>query len=124
MAKKPIIQFNHVMKQFDDDAPVLDHVSFEIEKGKFYTLLGPSGCGKTTILRLIAGFTEATSGDILFEGKRLITCQLISVQLIPFFKIMPCSPTLMYMKMLLLGYGLKRLKKQIWMPRSKKRSAL
>ncbi|GEN88859.1 ABC transporter ATP-binding protein [Oceanobacillus sojae] len=71
MAKKPIIQFNHVMKQFDDDAPVLDHVSFEIEKGKFYTLLGPSGCGKTTILRLIAGFTEATSGDILFEGKKI-----------------------------------------------------
>nr|WP_242542326.1 MULTISPECIES: ABC transporter ATP-binding protein [unclassified Enterococcus] len=46
-------------------------VSFEIEQGKFYTLLGPSGCGKTTILRIIAGFTEATEGDIYFEGKRL-----------------------------------------------------
>nr|WP_269189880.1 ABC transporter ATP-binding protein [Enterococcus mundtii] len=49
----------------------MKNVSFEIEQGKFYTLLGPSGCGKTTILRIIAGFTEATEGDIYFEGKRL-----------------------------------------------------
>lgn len=41
-----IIRFENVTKQFDNDPPVLDNVSFEIEKGKFYTLLGPSGCGK------------------------------------------------------------------------------
>ncbi len=71
MNHSTIIQFNHVTKQYDNDPPVLDDVSFEIERGKFYTLLGPSGCGKTTILRLIAGFTEATSGDIFFNGKRI-----------------------------------------------------
>ncbi|MFP7476816.1 ABC transporter ATP-binding protein [Terribacillus saccharophilus] len=71
MTNKPIIQFNNVMKQYDKDTIVLDNVSFEIERGKFYTLLGPSGCGKTTILRLIAGFTEATSGEMLFNGKAL-----------------------------------------------------
>ncbi|CAM4035325.1 ABC transporter ATP-binding protein [Mesobacillus thioparans] len=71
MNHSTIIQFHHVTKQYDNDPPVLDNVSFEIERGKFYTLLGPSGCGKTTILRLIAGFTEATSGDILFNGKRI-----------------------------------------------------
>lgn len=71
MNNSTIIQFNNVTKQYDNDHPVLDDVSFEIERGKFYTLLGPSGCGKTTILRLIAGFTEATSGDILFNGKRI-----------------------------------------------------
>ncbi|MBP7953273.1 MAG: ABC transporter ATP-binding protein, partial [Enterococcus sp.] len=43
----------------------------EIEEGKFYTLLGPSGCGKTTILRIIAGFSEASEGDVYFEGKRI-----------------------------------------------------
>ncbi|EUJ28522.1 spermidine/putrescine ABC transporter ATP-binding protein [Listeria floridensis FSL S10-1187] len=46
-------------------------MSFEIEKGKFYTLLGPSGCGKTTILRLIAGFLEATAGEIRLDGKKI-----------------------------------------------------
>lgn len=67
---KPIISFDQVVKRYDDES-ILKHVSFDIEQGKFYTLLGPSGCGKTTILRIIAGFTEATEGDIYFEGKRL-----------------------------------------------------
>ncbi|MCA1321525.1 ABC transporter ATP-binding protein [Bacillus tianshenii] len=66
-----IIQFKHVKKQYEQDAAVLDNVSFEIERGKFYTLLGPSGCGKTTILRLIAGFTEASEGEIYFNGKKI-----------------------------------------------------
>ncbi|MGX6993609.1 spermidine/putrescine ABC transporter ATP-binding protein [Vagococcus penaei] len=60
-----IIRFDNVMKEFDDTV-VLKNVSFDIEQGKFYTLLGPSGCGKTTILRLIAGFSEPTSGSIYF----------------------------------------------------------
>lgn len=66
-----IIQFKNVTKQYDNDPAVLDNVSFEIERGKFYTLLGPSGCGKTTILRLIAGFTEASEGEITFNDKRI-----------------------------------------------------
>ncbi len=47
---KPIISFDQVVKRYDDET-VLKKVSFEIEQGKFYTLLGPSGCGKTTILK-------------------------------------------------------------------------
>lgn len=69
--KQPIISFKNVIKCYDDDVPVLKNVSFEIEEGKFYTLLGPSGCGKTTILRMIAGFSEPTEGDIYFEGRRI-----------------------------------------------------
>ncbi len=65
-----IITFDNVQKVYDDTV-VLKNVSFEIEQGKFYTLLGPSGCGKTTILRLIAGFIEADQGDIRLEGKRV-----------------------------------------------------
>ena len=67
---QPIIEFKNVAKQYDDNI-VLKSVDLEIDAGKFYTLLGPSGSGKTTILRLIAGFLEATSGDILFEGQRI-----------------------------------------------------
>lgn len=68
--RKPIISFTDVVKRFDDDV-ILKGVNFEIEEGKFYTLLGPSGCGKTTILRIIAGFSEASEGDVFFEGKRI-----------------------------------------------------
>lgn len=71
MTNATIIQFKNVTKQYDNDPVVLDDVSLEIERGKFYTLLGPSGCGKTTILRLIAGFTEASSGEIYFNGKKI-----------------------------------------------------
>ena len=47
----------------------LDSVSFSIERGTLVTLLGPSGCGKTTILRLIAGLEQATTGSILIGGE-------------------------------------------------------
>ncbi len=66
-----IIRFENVTKSYDDGTVVLKNINFELERGKFYTLLGPSGCGKTTILRIIAGFTEASTGDIHFNGKRI-----------------------------------------------------
>ncbi len=47
----------------------VDNVSLQIRQGEFFALLGPSGCGKTTTLRLIAGFEETTSGEILIRGK-------------------------------------------------------
>ncbi len=65
--KQPIIKFEGISKNFNN-TQVLDDVSFEIEEGKFYTLLGPSGCGKTTILKLIAGFETPTKGNILFNN--------------------------------------------------------
>jgi spermidine/putrescine transport system ATP-binding protein len=49
----------------------LDGVSLEIRANEFFTLLGPSGCGKTTLLRLIAGFEQPTSGSIKLDGLAL-----------------------------------------------------
>lgn len=46
----------------------LDDVSVDIQKNEFFTLLGPSGCGKTTLLRLIAGFEQPSSGAVLLDG--------------------------------------------------------
>lgn len=71
MTENAIITFENVKKQYDDDEPVLKNINFEIERGKFYTLLGPSGCGKTTILNLIAGFTETSEGTIMLDGKKV-----------------------------------------------------
>ena len=66
-----IIRFENVTKSYNDGTVVLKNINLELERGKFYTLLGPSGCGKTTILRIIAGFTDATTGDVFFNGKRI-----------------------------------------------------
>lgn len=57
-----------VSKSFGDEE-ILKSVDLKLEKGKFYTLLGPSGCGKTTILNLIAGFLEPSSGRVYINGK-------------------------------------------------------
>ena len=65
-----IMEFRHVSQQFGDNV-VLRDIDFEIEAGKFYTLLGPSGSGKTTILRLIDGFDQPTSGEIYFDGQQI-----------------------------------------------------
>jgi ABC-type Fe3+/spermidine/putrescine transport system ATPase subunit len=61
------LQLSGLRKTFDD-AVAVDDVSLGIERGAFACLLGPSGCGKTTTLRMIAGFIEPDSGDILIEG--------------------------------------------------------
>jgi spermidine/putrescine transport system ATP-binding protein len=50
------------------DQTVVDHLDLDIRKGEFFSLLGPSGCGKTTTLRMIAGFSDATEGQILLGG--------------------------------------------------------
>jgi putative spermidine/putrescine transport system ATP-binding protein len=50
---------------------VVDELDLDIEKGEFVSLLGPSGSGKTTILMMIAGFVEPTSGQIRLEGRRI-----------------------------------------------------
>jgi iron(III) transport system ATP-binding protein len=48
---------------------ILKDVSLSIEPGEFFAFLGPSGCGKTTLLRLIAGFNQADSGDVRLGGE-------------------------------------------------------
>ena len=47
----------------------VDDVTFDVPQGSFFSILGPSGCGKTTLLRMVAGFDEPTSGTIAIRGK-------------------------------------------------------
>ncbi|MGG5252127.1 ABC transporter ATP-binding protein [Neobacillus sp. SM06] len=66
---------NHIYKRYanKDKQPVeiLHDINLTIEKGQFISILGPSGCGKSTLLSIVAGLTEATSGEILVEGRQV-----------------------------------------------------
>jgi spermidine/putrescine transport system ATP-binding protein len=56
-----------LVKRFADVTAV-DGINLEMPAGEFFSMLGPSGCGKTTTLRMIAGFEQPTSGQILLDG--------------------------------------------------------
>lgn len=60
-----------IVRKFDDFTAV-DNVSFAIKKGSFFSILGPSGCGKTTLLRMLAGFDDPTSGEIIIKGQSMV----------------------------------------------------
>ena len=61
----------NVTKTFKDFVAV-DNVSFEVPDGQFFSILGPSGCGLTTLLRMIAGLTEPSRGDIEIRGQSVL----------------------------------------------------
>ena len=65
-----LIRLTDLVMEFDGER-VLDSINLYINDKEFLTLLGPSGCGKTTTLRVIGGFLTPTSGDVLFDGKRI-----------------------------------------------------
>jgi NitT/TauT family transport system ATP-binding protein len=58
-----------VFKRDEMETVAIEDFSLDIKKGELITLVGPSGCGKTTILRLIAGLSEPTSGEVRINGK-------------------------------------------------------
>jgi ABC-type Fe3+/spermidine/putrescine transport system ATPase subunit len=63
----PVLELRDVAKEFPGHRAV-DSVSLKLERGGFYSLLGPSGCGKTTTLRMIGGFEQPTSGEVVLNG--------------------------------------------------------
>jgi spermidine/putrescine transport system ATP-binding protein len=61
------VELKDIVKKFGESTAV-DHISFAVEAGEFFSMLGPSGSGKTTTLRVIAGFEEPTAGLVEIDG--------------------------------------------------------
>jgi len=67
----PDLDVHNLTKRFKETLAV-DDVSFSVPAGSFFSILGPSGCGKTTIMRMIAGFLDPTTGEINIKGKSVL----------------------------------------------------
>ncbi len=68
------ILFDRVTKQFPGEArPAVDGASFVVQTGTLLVLLGPSGCGKTTLLKMVNRLYEPTSGQIMVEGREILS---------------------------------------------------
>jgi spermidine/putrescine transport system ATP-binding protein len=66
----PIAELRDASKHYGS-VVAADGLNLSIRRGEFLSFLGPSGCGKTTALRMLAGFEEPTSGDILLDGQKV-----------------------------------------------------
>ncbi|MGP1383117.1 MAG: ABC transporter ATP-binding protein [Thainema sp.] len=64
------VQLRQVSKVFNGEYAV-ESIDLDIRKGEFFSILGPSGCGKTTTLRLIAGFEDPSSGNLMIQGQAM-----------------------------------------------------
>ena len=65
------LSVKNISKKFGD-LPAVNDISFDVEDGKFFSILGPSGCGKTTLLRMIAGFLQPDTGTVEIGGKNML----------------------------------------------------
>ena len=74
-----VIEFKNIKKAYEDKVVISDF-NLSIEKGEFVTIIGSSGCGKTTILKMINGLIEPTSGDIFIDGETIKNKNLIELR--------------------------------------------
>ena len=65
------LKIEQLSKAYHADRPVFADVSFSLDRGEFVCIIGHSGCGKTTILNVLAGLDEATSGHVFMDGREV-----------------------------------------------------
>ena len=68
--EKPVVQLTGISKSFDGKE-IISNLNLDVNHGEFLTILGPSGCGKTTVLRMIAGFENVDSGDVILDSQNV-----------------------------------------------------
>jgi len=72
LKERPVIlEVRDLVKDFAGPTRALDRVSFRAHRREILCVIGPSGCGKSTLARVLAGLEEATSGEVLLDGKQV-----------------------------------------------------
>ena len=111
MENNVIIDLKNISVSFDGE-PILKDLNLYIRDKEFITFLGPSGCGKTTTLRVIAGFIEPDSGDVIFDNKRINDVPPHKRQVNTIFQRYALFPHLNVFENIAFGLRLKKAPKQ------------
>ncbi len=107
-----LIELKGLNKSFSD-AHILKDVDLYIKKNEFLTLLGPSGCGKTTTLRIIAGFEQPSSGELLFDGSDILNVPAHKRRVNTVFQKYALFPNMNVYENIAFGLNLKKMDKNI-----------
>jgi len=70
---RPVLSIKNLSKTYAGGFRALDGVDLEIHRGEIFALLGPNGAGKTTLINAVCGIANATSGEILVDGRDIST---------------------------------------------------
>ena len=87
-----MLVLRRVSKSYFDRArptPVLEDISLEIPEHQFVCIVGPSGSGKSALLRIMMGLTPPTSGEVLYQGRRLTDVNLRAAMVFQSFALLP-----------------------------------
>ncbi|WP_075725951.1 spermidine/putrescine ABC transporter ATP-binding protein [Tissierella creatinophila] len=106
-----IIDLKNVSKEYGG-VTVLDNINLYIRKNEFLTLLGPSGCGKTTTLRIIGGFEEPSSGQVIFDGKDITKLPAYKRQINTVFQKYALFPHMNISENIAFGLKIKKMSKE------------
>ena len=112
MEEKKIIEFKNITKDFDGQV-VLKGIDLDIYENEFVTLLGPSGCGKTTLLRILGGFIEPTSGQVIFNGEDIAKLPPYKRELNTVFQKYALFPHLNVYDNIAFGLNIKKMSKDV-----------
>ena len=74
------LEIKNLCFSYDNNTPIIDDVSFSVEKGSFIAVLGHNGSGKSTLAKLIVGLLEKNSGQIIFDGEEITRKNLRKLQ--------------------------------------------
>ena len=107
-----LIELKNLTKNFEDQQ-VLRGIDLDVHENEFLTLLGPSGCGKTTTLRIIAGFEEPNSGQVLFNGVEISKLPPYKRQVNTVFQKYALFPHMNVFDNIAFGLNIKKMDKQV-----------
>jgi osmoprotectant transport system ATP-binding protein len=78
--KRPVVSFQHVVKQYEGGEAAVADATLDIPRGTFAVLVGPSGSGKTTLLKTVNRLFEVTSGHVLVDGQDVASVDPVALR--------------------------------------------